>query len=1418
MWFSPAWSSTGVHIGGHGPGHWGRLFEVGSYTTNASYGWLSLYTDAGGTNLYFAGQSNNGSGGVFLTARIAWPAQSWHHLAITYSPSNSALYVDGLLVTNGLPVSYRPDPSVLTNGFSIGSDATGTAQVHGMIDNVATCAYPLNADTIWQVYNLGLAGFALNPLNPANLISANWEVVIATNSEVIAGSGYLQSLGVVTNCVTNVSVWFTNVLATPTANGRVNLAFTIAGGSPGSQYDVFGTTALASPINSATWAWMGQGASCTRYALTNLPNSTVMLVLGTPLDTDGDGLTDAFEKLVSRTDPDNWDTYGIGIPDGYQFTHFGQAGVDPYYDPLGDGWTLLDAFQNGFDAFVWRQPPAPRGLRVTLDQSTWTATLTWDPDTGPISGYTIARNSSTQSAIYYYNVGRTNQFVDTHYTPYTNILAGAGYLALPDDYSIIAHRPKGDSYQAYGWSWDDPPVAFTIEGPGGSTVLAVKGIPDGATMIRLSKFDFDLSRPYLATNVDLPVTLFSNVFYTLPPSLTKLGQDGSGLVIQAFWPDGSRGLAGGAGSIYLNTSDGRTQLVQNLCFAMRAASPSSPLVLKWNAATIYYPTNYAFASYDAGGLTGSALNDIQGSWDITKPFSDNYLYRNCVWSTDDADATWGLNTGCLPDWILESPLKYSVPTNGSPPQSMLSASQTQWICPFIDPESLGIQTTSSHYYLPMGITNWFGLPLLNVLVMRSWQNSIEYATMTPDSTLNITNGAYYFFPNFAQPTLLTSAYYFKLNTWDALFPDDLRFIAFTNQPLLFAGVGDQITVVGYAKQQIVNGDHSKPAYLGQYFDKAFKANTDGSPSTNETGILSPYGDFLATEPGPVVLTAMPDLSQTNSPPGQCIINVLKLQLDVNHDGGMDLSFDGPDNTTPDHPFVFWVNDDYDRPHKIGSDPAEDDLASNDSDAYDFYAYHTVPDFEYRSASGERIIPSLRDLEDFARLWICGISTNLAVSLPPGTTGELSWGDKGNPDPNNPTIDLFIAADKDGGIGYLTNFPTAFNQTNRLKAGWVGRLGPGDSIPLFDAGFAPRPYLIWCGVSNGSGALTLTITQGGTNLLAQTSVYIKLVNIKQMYERYSVEDEANKVPANYPHLAREGVPAPFEYPATSDTNRSYILLVHDYDLPLWKKDRYAETAFKRLYWQGYQGRFGLFRWPGITNSRNSLDDSEYNAWRSGAGLLNLLTNLNAQYPDEVYLMAHGYGAVVAGEALRQAGTNRVANAYVAMQGAVASETYDPTVPFITVPPGTPTDFYFLYFTNSPNWYFSGAYGADLYVNYFNTNDFILTNLWLSAQASKPVGQYFWIAGSFYKLTSPLAIPTDTYEIFSYCDMARTRAIGAQSNVGGQFWSNAKFNQVDLSSSPYNFGGAPKGHSQQFLDNYAYESDFWRAVLRSMGLKP
>jgi hypothetical protein len=110
----------------------------------------------------------------------------------------------------------------------------------------------------------------------------------------------------------------TNVAATLLTNGTMNLAFTIAGGSNGYPYDVFATPALAYPITNAQWAWMGQGYHCTRYQLTNLASSSALLILGTPLDSDQDGVTDAYEMLMSHTDPHKADTSGDGMLDGWK--------------------------------------------------------------------------------------------------------------------------------------------------------------------------------------------------------------------------------------------------------------------------------------------------------------------------------------------------------------------------------------------------------------------------------------------------------------------------------------------------------------------------------------------------------------------------------------------------------------------------------------------------------------------------------------------------------------------------------------------------------------------------------------------------------------------------------------------------------------------------------------------------------------------------------------------------------------------------------------------------------------------------------------------------------------------------------------------------------------------------------------------
>jgi hypothetical protein len=207
---------------------------------------------------------------------------------------------------------------VLANGFWIGSASNGTAQAHGMFDGLATYANPVDAGTIQSTYWQGYPIYNLNPMNQASWASAPSSPQNTPTFEAITGPGNLTSLGAVANCVTNSAVWMTNVVATLLTNGTMNLAFTIAGGSNGCAYDVFATSAMAYPITNAQWWWMGQGYQCTRYVLTNLPASSALLILGTPQDSDQDGLTDAYELLVSHTNPHKADSSGDGMLDGWK--------------------------------------------------------------------------------------------------------------------------------------------------------------------------------------------------------------------------------------------------------------------------------------------------------------------------------------------------------------------------------------------------------------------------------------------------------------------------------------------------------------------------------------------------------------------------------------------------------------------------------------------------------------------------------------------------------------------------------------------------------------------------------------------------------------------------------------------------------------------------------------------------------------------------------------------------------------------------------------------------------------------------------------------------------------------------------------------------------------------------------------------
>ena len=323
FWFAPGdWGST--NAGGTGLTDDGRLFEVGSYTADSSYGWWSLHTD--GNNLYLSAQTNDLSSSVsnYITCPITWKTNCFRFIAVTYSPTNTCLYVDGGLATNGPGMTVYPGPDVLTNGFYLGSDTNGNDRAQGLFDWVATYNVPMDATTIQSIYNQEYVYFMINPLNVAmfTLDSAPSTPSTAPDTyNVITGQGNLSYIGSAPDCVAGTNaydVWITNVTATAASGGAMTVTFSIEGGSSGEVYDVFANSILSPGSTGVPWAWMGAGESCTTYQITVNSSHNAFIRLGTPQDTDGDGLTDAYEDLVSHTDPNNADTDGDGIPDGWE--------------------------------------------------------------------------------------------------------------------------------------------------------------------------------------------------------------------------------------------------------------------------------------------------------------------------------------------------------------------------------------------------------------------------------------------------------------------------------------------------------------------------------------------------------------------------------------------------------------------------------------------------------------------------------------------------------------------------------------------------------------------------------------------------------------------------------------------------------------------------------------------------------------------------------------------------------------------------------------------------------------------------------------------------------------------------------------------------------------------------------------------
>ena len=1443
FWFRNHWQSSS--LGGTGPGTYARLIEVGD--SSATNGYWTLYFHPAGTNLYFASTTNGAVGGVYLSAPIQWASNYWHLITLNYSRSNCQLFIDGQMVSTNTGLARWPGPNARTNGFTLGGDCRATNLVKGDISDLVTCRGYFSPESATNTFENMASYYPLGPDGGQSLLWQGGE----ENAMLLSGmGGELESQGFYVSTNQGLTLLL--------LHQETNVVLAVTNGEAGVFYDLYRSTSLSgTSLVSSPWLALARLTNGEPYTDTN--DALAFYILGDATnDLDGDGLTDAFEALVSKSDRNNPDSDADGLSDYYEVyvsgtspvlaDSYGDGTSDAYRDFDGDGWYNIDENRNGTNPYQYDVPPS-LNLDVDFVWGSSNATLRWNPAPGSVVGYVIRRwIPESWEETFFTNFSAATMFTDTSFP---QIALNQWY------YDMAVYEPTYQVmpfYAATNGPWDTSVSlcsstvnvkGYIFRGSQGKSYLLLPAIPTNTVTIRIT--------PSSLGSFDVPISSITNGVLAIPDAWTPGFPAADQYLVQAIDSLGqiSRVINVGYG-ITTPFFDGREQLKDNLAFMVRAAGANSNfwfLTRPYSGSLGLYGStkDYAYVDYYNSPLGGTYAHP----WEY-RPFYLNYALSNFVYNRSNICDHWiadcefaQLMTGVQfpvfyqPSFILNIPAQYEFPgfssTNTIP--SILSSNNTRWNRPFratpttSTANEIGVYDFGGNRWRMTNIAkNFYGLSFLSAKYAYASNWVLREYLLTPGTNRYYAEQGY-FYPETAQPVFQTVGQYFCQSGIGPR-PGDALFSLQQTNPLIFSGVGSQIQVAGYAKLIVQNGDTNKFAYLAQYFDKAYKVGTNGLVTSNLTGILSPYGEFVATEPGYSAVVTMP--TWTGAPQATTTVYSIKVQLDVDHDGNMNSSFTGPDNTGLYRPYQFWVNNDHDRTNIVdGSDSEEDDLKPGESG----FPQNSPYDCLYNDpVSGQPAIPCKRDLEDYARIHLLGFS-RLATNLPSGYKMDLRWR---NP-AISPGINIFRATDAAGTASYLTDTNVAQAQigANAVYVGSVSSFQCVDLTQRFadctnDPSRRLGDYFIFCGSATGSGELVWRVLDQSSNLVTETSAFIEIKDIKNFYERWTC-GEALSPGSGYSlaPLKKSVKEYSLPLPAT-ERERDYILWVHGWNMQPWEKERWAEAAFKRLYWQGYQGRVGLFKWPTFYQTGSTFDDlawdaknfdeSEYNAWRSGAALNHLFNYLQIRYPNRVRVLAHSMGNIVAGEALKLAGSTNLVHTYVASQAAIPAHCYDPNPAFnmtfeFNFDDGTPNA-YAQYWTPGSMQYFFNLGGTENFANYYNANDWALApTRWELDQKLKPDGVtlgygYNVTSNLFLRGKTVLNFPTDTYEIFAFCDEARSHALGRQANVGGAFTVGS---QVDLNTASYAFGDAHKGHSAQFRSFIALRGSYWRTLLTTFDIR-
>jgi hypothetical protein len=995
--------------------------------------------------------------------------------------------------------------------------------------------------------------------------------------------------------------------------------------------------------------------------------------------------------------------------------------------------------------------PTPASLSATLDTTGKNVVVTWAAVPGAVD-YVIDRGVlSPTTGKYSYSTIAT---VGSGVTSYVDTGAIAGVNSYNNLYEVMAVFPGGvDSgltASSISESSDIPldnvyVSANLIRNGTGRWQVMFSGLPTNSPQTIQLTFtdDFD---DVVQTN--LCTTNLPGGIFQLPDAfaldLTSYDLIFT-LTVQLFGPNGEPGQIAQAGYFGADAPyfvDGRQHLKQNLKFLLRAAPMNQLFFSITNAADAlpdydtfvgqYNETSTNFEEFSFLHHSQQTVEDLDFfQLDNLWPFTANYELANYfvdtsrtyyeptvgiaeVYGTNSFDFSPNFATNIPappvlthadPYWILQPGFAWA---DGSP--------ASDW--------AINLNAGDTSASLSSGSQNLFGLAFNSGCIIGEYNDFIydtlalnsevtvptdyqivAYASWCPAPTLSLVN--YYFAPMLPAENGITGASGVELpgeidpdggsNVQPFPVPIEDDFNVTNQTTTMIASVGQSMIIGGWAKYSV--GSSGKFAYLGQYFvTNAFLLNSNGMATTNTAGVLSPYGEFLPLQAGVAQVTTMSDIDAPYQQ-GTNFLRIISMNVDANHDGTMDLTYAGPDQTSASRPFRFWANDDQDSGDFGGNFGIPGQGAQGDGSRWAGSYGYINPINGYGSWEHNYHVNGRRDLVDWFPVYLNINSLFQSNSLSAG----INY--------NDPTYQ-FVLSQADGVLRFLTTDLTPTNYMNYLlDTNESGTLATwGVAFPVMPTGVALPSYFIGNIATNNGGillveaatnttqSLVLTIYHG-TNQIAQTQLYLSISGVEQMFRNKNLMLDSNDIaPAD--RLTDASVP---NEPDTIDKN---FVFLHGYNVNTNEARGVAADMFKRMYWSGSHAKFWAVTWEGAESKGtppfyNALTPNYHtnvaNAFATASNLANFVASLTNSGP--VVAAAHSLGNMVVLSAISD--WNAPISQYFMMDSAVPIEAIDSSA----------TTNFMIYSTGLNDWppYTNRLYASDWY-KLFPSTDARSTLFW------------------------------------------------------------------------------------------------------------